>query len=220
MQRILNRQQSREVDRLAIEQFAMSGLVLMENAGRGVADRLVELGARGPVLIACGRGNNGGDGFVIARHLDGRGIPVRVACWCAAQDYRGDAAANLEILRRAQFPIEYFDAGPSTEWWSRQADAEWVVDALLGTGSHGAPRAPLDQVIQGLNDLAKPILSVDLPSGLDCDTGATSATTIRATETCTFVAAKRGLIAPAATEFVGRLTVLPIGVPARLLQRL
>lgn len=220
MTTVLNRQQSREVDRRAIEEFGMLGLVLMENAGRGVADRLANCGAKGPVLIACGRGNNGGDGFVIARHLDAQGLDVHVAVWGREDDYRGDAASNLAILRRAGLPVEFFETVPPASWWLQQAPVDWIVDALLGTGSVGAPRPPLDGVIQQLNALGKPILAVDIPSGLDCDTGEASEPTIRAVETCTFVAAKPGLLVPQAQPYVGRLTVLPIGVPKQLLDEM
>lgn len=221
MTTILNRQQSREVDRRAGEEFGIAGLVLMENAGRGVADRLLALGVSGPVLAACGRGNNGGDGFVIARHLEAAGVPVRVAVWGAEVDFQGDAAVNLAILRKAETPLEFFaECGPPDAWWAGQSDVDFVVDALLGTGSRGAPRAPLDDAIRRLNALGKPILAVDIPSGLDCDTGAVSEPTIRAAETCTFVAAKPGLVVPTAAGYVGRLTVLPIGIPRKLLEQL
>ena len=218
MQSALNRQQSRDVDRRAIEEFGLSGLVLMENAGRGVADRLVDLGAKGPILIACGRGNNGGDGFVIARHLDAAGVEVRVAVWGARADLQREAAVNLEVLLRSELPVEFFeDHTPAADWWACQADCDWIVDALLGTGARGNPRAPLDAAIRGLNALGRPILAVDLPSGLDCDTGVANEPTIRATETCTFVAAKPGFFAETAQPYVGNLTVLPIGVPRKLL---
>lgn len=216
---ILDRQQSRDVDRRAIEEYGLSGLTLMENAGRGVADRLVALGAKGPVLVACGRGNNGGDGFVIARHLDAQGIPVRVAVFAAESDFHGDAAVNLQILRKSGVPIEFAHVSPDESWWSGHASVDWIVDALLGTGAQGMPRPPLDAVIRRLNRLGRPILAVDLPSGLDCDSGEAAEPTIRATETCTFVAAKPGLVAAAAVPYVGRLTVLPIGVPRKLLEQ-
>ena len=217
----LDRQQSRDVDRRAVEEFGLSGLVLMENAGRGVADRLIELGAQGPVLIACGRGNNGGDGFVIARHLDAAGIDVRVAVWGTRAEYRGDAAVNLEIILRSSLRLEFCDGtAPDSQWWAQQAECDWVVDALLGTGARGAPRAPFDEAIRRINAMGKPILAVDLPSGLDCDTGVSNEPTIRATETCTFVAEKPGFFVPSAQPYVGHLTVLPIGVPRALLDEL
>src|SRR5579863_6004134 len=103
---VLNREQTREVDRRAAAEYGMSTLVLMENAGRGVADTLCRLGVSGPVVICCGKGNNGGDGFVVARHLDLRGVRVRVLVWADAGELSGDAGANFGILQKSGVPIE------------------------------------------------------------------------------------------------------------------
>jgi NAD(P)H-hydrate epimerase len=218
---ILTREQVRQVDRLAVEQFGMSGLVLMENAGRGVADVLCRLGVSGPALLACGKGNNAGDGFVIARHLDLRGYAVRVALWAEPEELAGDAAANFRILQKTDVPIEVFgdwlDA-PRLENMLR--GTAWIVDALLGTGAKGEPRPPLDAVIDRLNAAPAPKMAVDLPSGLDCDSGQPASHTVRAAETCTFVAAKPGFFNPGAENYVGRLHVLDIGVPRSLLRRM
>jgi NAD(P)H-hydrate epimerase len=255
----LNREQSRQVDRMAVEEFGFSGLVLMENAGRGTADVLCRLGIGGPVVVCCGKGNNAGDGFVIARHLDLRGHAVRVLIWANPEEFLGDAAVNFQILTKTDVPIEFFDDSsrhtPRAEAKSSQhtpcADtaggtrsvpatvtdgtrsvpasverlekaldgAAWIVDALLGTGASGEPRPPLDAVIDQLNAAAAPKLAVDLPSGLDCDTGRAARHTIRAAETCTFVAAKPGFFTPEAAAYVGRLHVLDIGVPRKLIER-
>jgi NAD(P)H-hydrate epimerase len=246
-----SREQSRRVDQLAQQEFGFSGLVLMENAGRGVADALCRLGIGGTVVICCGKGNNAGDGFVIARHLDLRGHKVRVLLWAKPEELTGDAATNYRILRKTDVPIEVFGAGGANrekgtgpiyqngpEGASHELDlppvpfpfqqrlanllegAAWIVDSLLGTGAHGEPRPPLDAVIDQLNAAAAPKLAVDLPSGLDCDTGQPARHTIRATETCTFVAAKVGFLAPAAASFVGRLHVLDIGIPPKLIDRI
>jgi NAD(P)H-hydrate epimerase len=213
----LNRRQSREVDRRAVDEFGMNGLVLMENAGRGVADLLCGLGIAGPVLVCCGKGNNGGDGFVVARHLDLRGYAVRILLWARPGELRGDAAANFEIATRAGLPIDVFAADHDAARLDRRlADAAWVVDALLGTGSQGAPRRPLDAAIRQLNDQGAAIVAVDLPSGLDADTGAAAEPTIRARHTCTFVAAKPGFLVPGADQFTGQVHVVDIGVPRRL----
>src|SRR5256885_2907638 len=106
--RPLRRAEVREVDRRAIDEYGMSGLVLMENAGRGCADVLCQLGCRGPVAVVCGKGNNAGDGFVIARHLDLRGVDVRIILLGAAADLRGDAAANYSIAVRSGITIANF----------------------------------------------------------------------------------------------------------------
>jgi NAD(P)H-hydrate epimerase len=215
----LNRQQSQEVDRRAVAEFGMSSLVLMENAGRGLADKLHELGVRGPVAICCGRGNNGGDGFVLARHLDLRGVKVRVALWADPADLRGDAAVNYSILSHCDVPIEVFgDNYDEGQLLRTLSGAEWIVDALLGTGSRGEPRPPLDRVIDQLNAHPAAKLAVDLPSGLDCDSGVAAAHTIRAAHTCTFVAEKPGFLVPSAHAFTGEVHVLDIGAPRKLIE--
>jgi NAD(P)H-hydrate epimerase len=217
----LTREQSRLVDHLAIDQYGMTGLVLMENAGRSVADVLCSLGMAGPVVICCGKGNNAGDGFVIARHLDLRGHAVRVLLWAEAAELIGDAAANFNILQKTEMPIEIFgnrhDAARLEELLS---GAAWIVDGLLGTGARGEPRPPFDAVIDQLNAAAAPKLAIDVPSGLDCDTGLPSRHTICAAETCTFVTAKPGFLIPAALPYVGRLHVLDIGQPRGLVERI
>ena len=214
------REQSRRVDQLAQQEFGFCGLVLMENAGRGVADVLCRLGIRAPVVICCGKGNNAGDGFVIARHLDLRGHAVRVLLWAEPAELSGDAATNFNILQKASTPIEIFGNRHDPDRLAELlADAGWIVDALLGTGARGEPRAPLDAVIDQLNAAPAPKLAVDLPSGLDCETGVAARHTIRAAETCTFVAAKSGCFAPGAAEFTGRLHVLDIGAPRQVIER-
>ena len=254
----ITRQQSRQIDRRATDAYGMASLILMENAGRGVADVLERLGIAGPVVVCCGKGNNAGDGFVVARHLDLRGHAVRVLVWAEPSDLTGDAGVNFEILRKSGVPIALFGtqgAMPTSSWACDQhgpadraiqgamptfspacdqhghgdeamppdfapqlSGTAWIVDALLGTGARGEPRPPLDRVIDQLNASAVPILAVDLPSGLDCDTGQPSRHTIRAAHTCTFVAPKTGFSAPNAAAFTGQIHVLDIGVPRKLVE--
>jgi len=222
----ITRQQSREVDRRAIEQYGMTGLVLIETAGRGTVDVLCnvarpESGSRLRVAICCGKGNNAGDGFVIARHLDLRGHEVRVLVWAEPAELTGDAEANFKILRQAQVPIELFGNRHDAARLAVQLEGmDWIVDALLGTGARGEPRPPLDEVIDQLNATAAKRLAVDLPSGLDCDTGMAAQHTIRADETCTFVAMKHGFMARGVEQFTGRVHVLDIGAPRQLVEEI
>jgi NAD(P)H-hydrate epimerase len=216
-----SRQQVQEIDRRAIEEYGMSGLVLMENAGRGTADVLCgllkEQGRQAHVLVICGKGNNGGDGFVIARHLDLRGIGVRVVLLADPAELRGDAAANYKIIELARLLIKVFSKSIDRGKFETQVrGAAWLVDAILGTGASGEPKSPYSEAIDLMNASGIPILAVDLPSGLDCDTGVPARHTIRATHTCTFVAAKPGFFAPGAADYVGKLHVVDIGVPRRL----
>jgi NAD(P)H-hydrate epimerase len=191
----------------------------MENAGRGVADRLEALGISGPVVICCGKGNNAGDGFVIARHLDLRGREVRVLVWAGADELTGDAGVNFRVLQPMQLPLALLGKGhDAAQLDAALAGATWIVDALLGTGARGEPRAPLDAVIDQLNASPVPKLAVDLPSGLDCDTGEAARHTIRAAHTCTFVAPKLGFLTPGADRYTGQVHVLDIGAPRRLVE--
>jgi NAD(P)H-hydrate epimerase len=215
--RPLSREQSRRVDRLAVQRYGMTGLVLMENAGRGVADTLCRLGIPGPVAICCGRGNNAGDGFVIARHLDLRAHPVSVLLWGDPDRLSGDAAENYRILEKTDVPITQFGPDHDPDRLAVALDsAVWIVDALLGTGASGEPRPPLDAVIDQLNASPATRLAVDVPSGLDCDTGRPSRHTFRAAHTCTFVAPKPGFTAPDAAQYTGKVHVLDIGAPAEI----
>jgi NAD(P)H-hydrate epimerase len=221
----LNREQVREIDRRAIQEYGMSGLVLMENAGRGVADKICQFGIYGRVVICCGTGNNGGDGFVIARHLDLRAIRVEVLVFTAettvdeaerarAKSLSGDAAVNFEILRKTDVPIDVLTSG--SRLGERIKRSSFVVDALLGTGARGEVRAPLDKVIEEINQCGSPVVAVDVPSGLDCDTGEPTAHTIKAVHTCTFVAPKPGFFVAGAEQYTGQVHVLDIGAPRKL----
>ena len=218
---VLNRKWSREVDRRAVQRYGMNSLVLMENAGRGIADKLCDLGIAGPVVITCGKGNNAGDGFVIARHLDLRGFEVRTLLFADPAELRGDAADNFKTLYEARIPLESFSADFDTAKLHKALDgAAWIVDALLGTGAVGEPRPPFDRVIRALNAQPAPILAVDVPSGLDCDTGEGAEATVKAAHTCTFVAQKPGFLVQGADRYTGRVHVLDIGAPRRLIDEI
>ena len=193
----------------------------MENAGRGCVDVLDRLGINGPGIILCGKGNNAGDGFVIARHLEIRGHTCRVLLLCPPAELRGDAATNFAILQKTNVPIldlsQQAGASPPP---AELADAAWLVDALLGTGAQGEPRPPFDTAIEWMNAQPAKKLAVDLPSGLDCDTGQPAAHTVRADHTCTFAAMKIGFTQPAAKPFTGTIHVCDIGLPPRLIEEL
>jgi NAD(P)H-hydrate epimerase len=209
----LTRAQVREIDRRAVEQYGMSSLVLMENAGRGCADLLVELGVRGKVVICCGRGNNGGDGYVLARHLDLRGHEVVVLRWDEPNAMTADCRANFEIATRGQIDIQKMDSAVHVV---ELPEADWYVDSLLGTGVRGAPLPPYDRAIHAINRAAGRKFAVDIPSGLDCDSGQPAATTVRADVTCTFVALKAGMRSGLARPFLGKVHIADIGVPKKL----
>ena len=211
----LNREQSREIDRRAIEELEIPSIVLMENAGRGAVDVLERLGIGGPVDILCGKGNNAGDGFVIARHLDLRGYKCRVLLLSPPDELRGDAATNFAILTKTGVSIVDFGAATLAALVA-DTESDWIVDALLGTGAQGEPRPPFSMAIEWMNGQRAKKLAVDVPSGLDCDTGMPTAHTVRANHTCTFAAMKIGFLQPSAKPYTGTVHVCDIGVPPRL----
>jgi NAD(P)H-hydrate epimerase len=220
MLRPLSRNEVRDVDRRAINELGMPGIVLMENAGRGAAELLVSLGISGRVVVCAGRGNNGGDGFVIARHLENHGFDVRVLLFADSQNIEGDAATNFRILRAAGTPVfEYQSATKLDTWAADIRSSAWIVDALLGTGMEGTVREPTSTVIHHINNSGVPVLAVDLPSGLDCDTGQPLGVCVRATHTATFVSRKLGFDTPGADQLTGEVHVVDIGVPQSLLSR-
>ncbi|OJW05434.1 MAG: NAD(P)H-hydrate epimerase [Planctomycetales bacterium 71-10] len=217
--RPLSREEVRSLDVLAADEFGLPTLVLMENAGRGAADRLVELagGSTPRVLILCGPGNNGGDGGVAARHLDARGWDVSLLWLAEPETIRGDARVQREILERSGVPQQ---AGPAPDDLdARIAGADWLVDGLLGTGLTRPVEGSLRDAIEAMNRSGRPILALDLPSGLDADSGRPLGVAVRARATVTFAAHKLGFDAPGASGYTGDVTVVDIGLPGSLLRR-
>jgi len=220
------REQIRELDRRAIEDYGMPGVILMENAGRGAADVACEMlgnPAKKRALIFCGKGNNGGDGFVIARHLYNRGARVDVVLACIPEQVHpeSDAGTNLVIARKMRLPLHVADTGSAqleAAGMSKQADL--IIDALLGTGLSGEVREPYRSLIRLINAADKPVLSVDLPSGLDANTGRVLRATVRADRTATFVLPKQGFALDEGPSHVGKVTVIDIGVPLDLIEEI
>lgn len=215
--RSLTRAEVRDVDRRAIEDYGLPGVVLMESAGRNAAAVLLSQGITGPVVICCGKGNNGGDGFVVARHLDNAGIEVKVLVACDLGDIAGDALPFFRTLIAARMCVGAFCKATTAEWLHEFASAEWIVDALLGTGLMGAVREPYVTPIEAINASGKKVLAIDLPSGMDADTGQPLGACVRATRTVTFVARKFGFDQPGAQQWTGPVDVADIGVPRALL---
>jgi NAD(P)H-hydrate epimerase len=212
---ILSRARVRELDRRAIEEYGIPGVVLMENAGanasRWILERAAREGWRQPSAgIACGAGNNGGDGYVVARHLANAGWDVRIESSAALETLRGDAAVMARIARAMGIACGMLGERHTV-----------IVDALLGTGFQGALRPDMARSIGALNR-ARPglLVALDLPSGLDADTGEPSEPCVRAGATLTFAALKPGLLAPPARPFVGELACIDIGAPRALLAEL
>lgn len=213
----------RAVDARALAEHGLAGLVLMENAGAGAARLVVaaraEWRARGPVAVCCGTGNNGGDGAVLARHLANSGVDVEVLYVAEPGALRGDARAQHDTFASLRLPLRHAPA--LAEVAATLARCDVLVDALLGTGAHSAPRGPLAEWIRALNARrarGAHTVALDLPSGLDADTGAAAEPTVAADLTATFAAPKLGFAAPAAARWLGRLALVDIGVPRALLR--
>ena len=210
------------LDRRAIEEFAIPGLILMENAGLRAADeiaRWMEEKTLKRAIVLCGKGNNGGDGFVVARHLFNRGISVEA--WRVGGDPAptSDAGIHCEIALR--MGIRMPEAGPPFPGGRLETALTKevaAIDALLGTGLAGEVREPYLSAIRILNDAPSPVFSIDCPSGLDCDTGRPLGDAVRADSTVTFGAPKVGFSRGEGPERVGRLVVVDIGIPRTLLE--
>jgi NAD(P)H-hydrate epimerase len=250
----LTREQVREVDRLAIEELGIPGVVLMENAGRNATDAIqrymVKRGKKlDSALIFCGGGNNGGDGYVIARHLHNQGVQVRILTTKPIDQLTGDAAINATICRNMNLDIQpaagsvplggdpVISSGGAGGGFSRRLSSwvqhDLIVDALLGTGFTGNLRPDLLNLIQAINatrDQPNPpvIVAIDLPSGLNCDTGqppdslpdGPAQSAVRADLTTTFAAPKIGFTQPSAKPYLGHLEVAGIGIPPELITQM
>lgn len=216
--RILCREEVRALDHRAIEEFGIPGIILMENAGRGVVDYMLSCHVQGKIVICCGKGNNAGDGFVVARHLENLNLAVQILLFANPEDYSGDAKINYEIAHKSLLPMivvhqENFNEVTETIL----AKADWIIDALFGTGLKGEVQSPYDRVIQTINQMNATVLSIDIPSGLDCDSGQPLGCAVKATHTVTFVAIKQGFTQADAKQYVGHVHVVDIGIPKILL---
>ena len=215
----MTRSQVRAFDSWAINTLGIPGVVLMENAGRSCAELIKDklTGVADPrVCIFCGTGNNGGDGYVIARHLLNSGFGVTVVIVGDRSKIKADAKINLDILERLGQPIEQLnltDGDIPGRVRTFAADADMLVDGLFGTGLSGQLSDGYRQLIEGINAQNRPILAVDIPSGLDCDTGRPLGAAVRASYTVTFVAVKSGFtFAKRAAQYTGEIFVASIGV--------
>jgi ADP-dependent NAD(P)H-hydrate dehydratase / NAD(P)H-hydrate epimerase len=207
---LLDAEEMRAVDRWAIEKRRVSSLDLMERSGAGVARAVERVALDGSVAVVCGKGNNGGDGLVVARLLREAGRRVTVVCAATPSEFAGDARANLERLP-GETPLELAKDGQRVE--EILAEAAVVVDALLGTGFQGEARGTVGEAIEAVNAAAAPVVSVDVPSGVDASTGVVAGVAVRAVATVTFHAAKPGLWIHPGKAHAGALETIDIGIP-------
>ncbi len=218
MQRIVTTEEMKGIDRRATTSWHIPGMVLMENAGRSVADaveRTFENLAGHAVLVVCGKGNNGGDGFVAARHLANRGILAHCILLGRASELRGDARANYDILVAGGAEVTELDS--ADDLVPALVLHTVVVDAILGTGLDKPPRGLVAQAIEMIDGAGLFTVAVDVPSGLDSTTGAVPGVAVHADLTVTMGLAKTGLWLYPGREYVGQLELADIGIPAPLL---
>lgn len=216
---VMTRDEVRGFDSWAINTLGVPGVVLMENAGRSCAQLIREKLSdvvRPKVCIFCGTGNNGGDGYVIARHLLNRGFEVVVVICGERSKIRGDAKVNLDILEGLGQPIEQLNLEQNDiagRIGNFAAGADMIVDGLFGTGLKGQLSERYRQLIEAINSQRSPILAIDIPSGLDCDSGQPLGAAVKASCTVTFVAVKKGFVAgETARQYTGEVMVASIGV--------
>lgn len=217
----LSARQCREVDRIAIEEYGIPGIVLMENAARGVADAVDRLkltcDAPASALVLCGKGNNGGDGLAVARHLLVRGYDVSIILCCNPAEYAGDALVNYKTAVAFDIRMGSLESPPT---WRDGPLGTIVVDAIYGTGFRVPSRLDLRPLRPIVHGRMSPVVAVDLPSGMEADTGLIDADNcLQSNVTVTFGAQKTGFANPDAQPYLGDVMVADIGVPMRVIER-
>lgn len=215
--RLLSREESRLLDQKAAQDFGISTLLLMENAGRGAADLFCAVLRKGNLfgtrlLFICGKGNNGGDGFVMARHLFNRGFQVSIYLACLEEELSREPQDFFQICKKMKIPIL------QGELASLISQNDYLIDAFYGIGLNRNLNERDLKIVQLMNQSGKKIFSLDIPSGMDSDTGQPLPECVRAAWTATFAAPKKGFLAEKASTFLGDLCVVDIGIPSNLLQ--
>ena len=220
--KVATAEQMQELDRKCMEVYRIPGIVLMENAGRGATEVITNAFPdiqKKKITIIAGKGNNGGDGFVIARNLLNQGISVKVFLLTDPKSLRGDAEANFNIFHHMKgevIPV------PSSKDYQKirkgLENSDLLIDGIFGTGLDAEVRGYYREVIDHLNTLGKPIIAIDIPSGLDANTGKPLGTAIRASLTVTFGLPKMGHLISPGIDYVGSLKVIDIGIPKRLVE--
>jgi NAD(P)H-hydrate epimerase len=222
--RVLNAAQMREADRRTIDDIGIPSLVLMENAGRQAVAAMEAMYSdllERQVAVLCGRGSNGGDGFVVARTLLQRGVDVLVFLIGRVTDVRGDARVNLEILGRLGLTV--VEVADSQAWelhFSEVSDCTLIVDAIFGTGLNAPISGFIESVVADVNASGIPVVAIDLPSGLSADSPEPIGPSIEAGLTVTLAAPKLPLVLPPAETRAGDIVIADIGIPSEVLEAL
>ncbi|MCX5781556.1 MAG: NAD(P)H-hydrate epimerase [Elusimicrobia bacterium] len=204
--------QMQEIDIRTSEEFGIPSIILMENAGRSVAE-IVRKSNPKKIAVLCGSGNNGGDGLVAARYLDHWDFQVEIILIKSPDYFSGDTLTNFKIIKSLKIPVSSFATKSSLK------DFELIIDALLGTGTKGEVTGIYREAIDEINNSQKKVYSIDVPSGIDADKGEILGTAVKADVTITMAIAKKGLVEPNASEYVGKLIVADIGIPKILVNQ-
>jgi hydroxyethylthiazole kinase-like uncharacterized protein yjeF len=220
--KVATAEQMQELDRKAIEAYRIPGIVLMENAGRGatevISNTFPDL-QKMKIAIIAGKGNNGGDGFVIARCLLNRRVSVKVYLLADSKGLRGDAETNFQIFQRMKGEVISVPSSKDYQKVKKELEKfDLLIDAIFGTGLDAEVRGYYREVIDHLNTLQKPIVAIDIPSGLDANTGKPFGTAVRASLTITFGLPKIGHVISPGLDYVGKLKLVDIGLPKKLVE--
>ena len=215
MKPVVTAKQMAAMDAFSINTLQIPGVVLMENAGRGIAEtalRILGNPQNKHVTIYCGPGNNGGDGYVVARHLANVDVVVETVVLAPREKIKGDALINLEIIEKMGLSVNFVDNCPDVP------QTDLIVDALLGTGVIGPLRGLYAELVERINQSKIPVLAVDIPTGVNADTGAVSDPAIKAHTTTTMACLKPGLLFSPGRKYAGKVEIVDISMPRMVLQ--
>jgi NAD(P)H-hydrate epimerase len=207
----------RLIDQAAVSELGIPSLLLMENAARGVCERIQQAGIWQSILILAGPGNNGGDGLAVARLLAARGIDATVHLIRAGKCLSADAEQNLHFLNKCGIAVNEPGLENVVQLIARMSDQDLIVDAMLGTGTRGQLRTPFAEIAEAINVSRAMVLAVDVPTGFDCDSGVVREPCVRADWTVTFVALKSGFGNSEASSYAGVIWISDIGIPQKWL---
>jgi NAD(P)H-hydrate epimerase len=217
MLRAFSSAEIRLLDQAAVTELGIPSLLLMENAARGVCDRIQQAGIWQSILILAGPGNNGGDGLAVARLLAARGIDATVHLIRNGKSLSEDAAQNLRFLNKCGIAVNDPGMEDVVQLIARLSDQDLIVDAMLGTGTRGQLRSPFAEIAEAINASRAMVLAVDIPTGFDCDSGVVIGPCVKADWTVTFVALKNGFLRDSSPDYTGVIWISDIGVPEKWL---
>ncbi len=215
--RSVTREEMQRLDRAAAENYSVPGLSLMENAGVAVCEVLCREFRRENIAVFVGKGNNGGDGLVVARHLGNRGYNVRIILLEDPLNLKSDPRINYALIEQMKVPVLF--AGERTLAEEFETHCQWagiIVDALFGIGIHSPVRGGFEKAIRAINQSGKPVVSIDIPSGLDADTGKVHGTAVKAYLTVALALPKQGFFRGEGPQHTGKIETVDIGIPREL----